>query len=110
MLDQRKPPNLCRTMLDVRAGVDQLDREIMTLIGERFRFMEAAARIKPSRERIRDEGRKAEILANVALHAAKQGVPPDVAADLYERLIEASIAYELDCYDGRAAAAAGGND
>ena len=34
-------------MVDVRAGVDALDRQIVALIGERFRFMDAAARIKP---------------------------------------------------------------
>ncbi|WP_284734793.1 chorismate mutase [Sphingosinicella terrae] len=93
-------------MLDVRAGIDQIDREILTLIGERFRFMEAAARIKPGRDKIRDDGRKAEVLGNVAGHAAANGVPAEVAAELYERLIEASIAYELERYDDRASAAA----
>ncbi|MEA3017100.1 MAG: isochorismate pyruvate lyase [Sphingomonadales bacterium] len=89
----------CRTMAEVRAGVDALDAGIVALIGERFRYMDAAARIKPERRAVRDEWRKADVLEKVAGHAAAADVPADVAADLYERLIEASIAYELDRFD-----------
>ena len=46
-------------MTQVRAGVDRLDREIVALLAERFRYMEAAARIKPDRNEVRDEARKA---------------------------------------------------
>jgi isochorismate pyruvate lyase len=90
-------------MAEVRNGVDRLDEEIVALLGERFRYMDAAARIKPVREAVRDEGRKAQVLANVAARAGVEGVPADVLADLYERLIEASIAYELRVFDARAA-------
>jgi isochorismate pyruvate lyase len=97
-MDRVKPGD-CRTMAEVRAGVDALDAEIVTLIGARFRFMDAAARIKPDRAAVRDEWRKADVLAKVASHAEVAGAPADVAADLYERLIEASIAYELERFD-----------
>jgi isochorismate pyruvate lyase len=86
-------------MAEVRHGVDRLDEEIVALIGERFRYMDAAARIKPVREAVRDEGRKAQVLANVARLAEERGVPAQVAAELYERLVESSIAYELDRFD-----------
>ncbi|HEX9931860.1 MAG TPA: chorismate mutase [Allosphingosinicella sp.] len=92
-------PADCTAMSEVRRGVDVLDERIVALIGERFRYMDAAARIKPHREAVRDEARKAEVLANVARHARQAGVPADVTADLYERLIEASIAYELEQFD-----------
>jgi isochorismate pyruvate lyase len=86
-------------MAQVRLGVDALDREILERLGERFRYMDAAARIKGARESVRDEGRKAEVLANVATLAQRHGVPGEVAAELYERLVEASIAYELVRFD-----------
>jgi len=97
-MDRVKPAG-CRTMAEVRAGVDALDAEIVTLLGERFRYMDAAAGIKPDRAAVRDERRKADVLAKVAGHAEAAGVPAAVAAALYERLIEASIAYELERYD-----------
>lgn len=95
----RTAPADCVTMGEVRHGVDRLDEEIVRLVGERFRYMDAAARIKPAREAVRDERRKAQVLANVARLAAEHDVPADAAAELYERLVEASIAYELDRFD-----------
>jgi isochorismate pyruvate lyase len=95
----RTAPEACSTMGEVREGVDRLDEAIVRLIGERFRYMDAAARIKPAREAVRDEGRKAEVLANVARLAAEHGVPATVAAELYERLVEASIGYEFGRFD-----------
>ena len=92
-------PGDCRDMAEVRRGVDRLDAQIVALIGARFRYMDAAARIKPDRAAVRDEARKADVLAKVAAQAAAAGVPAQVAADLYERLIEASIAYELQRFD-----------
>jgi len=98
-MDERVKPADCTRMAEVRAGVDALDSEIVALLAERFRYMDAAARIKPERGAVRDEARKAQVLANVGRHAAGAGVPGEVAADLYERLIEASIAYELERFD-----------
>ena len=98
----------CRTMAEVRQGVDALDREIGVLVAERFRYMDAAARIKPDREAVRDEARKAEVIANVRRHAADGGVPLPVIEAIYEALVEGSIAYEFDRFDDfRTNAAAG---
>ena len=99
MSTERTPPQACGTMAEVRHGVDRLDEAIVRLIGERFRYMDAAARIKPHRQAVRDEERKAQVLANVARLAAEQGVPEEAAVELYERLVEASIAYELRRFD-----------
>jgi len=88
-------------MVEVRAGVDGLDAEIVTLLGRRMRFMEAAARIKTSRDQIRDEARKAAVIAHAQAVADNVGFPPRLAAELYELLVEASIAYEHQCFDTR---------
>jgi len=92
-------PQDCQTMADVRAGVDETDRELAALIGRRFRLMEAAARIKPQRDHVRDEGRKAQVIAQFAEQAVSNDWPPEVAAALWETLVEASIAYELAAFD-----------
>ena len=95
----RVVPAECRTMAEVRQGVDRLDEIIVALIGERFRYMDAAARIKPDREAVRDEWRKAQVIGNARALAAKAKVPDAVIGDLYERLVEGSIAYEFDRFD-----------
>jgi isochorismate pyruvate lyase len=99
LMNDRVKPADCRTMAEVRHGVDRLDEEIVARMGERFRYMDAAARIKPDRAAVRDEARKAQVLANVARHAEAHGVPAAEVLDLYERLIEASIAYEFVRFD-----------
>jgi len=91
----------CGTMAEVRAGVDQVDRELITLLARRFAYMDAAARIKPDRGQVRDQARKAQVIANARAEAATVELPTEAIADLWDRLIEASIAYELDAYDRR---------
>lgn len=91
----------CSTMTEVRAGVDQVDRELVALLARRFAYMRAAARIKPARDHVRDEPRKAAVIANARAEAGRLGVPEAVVADLWERLVEASIAYELAAFDRR---------
>ena len=92
-------PEDCTTMPEVRAGVDEVDRAIVDLLALRFGYMEAAARINPRREAVRDEARKADVLAKVDAAADEAGLDRDLVANLYEQLIEASIAYEFEEFD-----------
>ena len=92
-------PADCTTMTEVRAGVDDVDRRIVSLIARRFGYMDAAARIKPTREAVRDEARKAEVMAKVDREAERLGVDRALMARLYEDLIETSIAHELVVFD-----------
>jgi isochorismate pyruvate lyase len=94
-------PETCETMIEVRAGVDALDEQIVTLLARRMRFMAAAARIKPSRDLVRDEPRKAAVIGHAVAVAEREGFPPALAAELYETLVEASIGYELERFDRR---------
>ncbi len=88
-------------MTEVRACVDAIDEELARLIGRRFRFMAAAAAIKVDRAAVRDEDRKAQVIGNACRHAVANDWPESVARQLWETLVEASIAYELARYDAR---------
>lgn len=94
-----KLPDDCATMTDVRAGVDQTDRELIALLERRFGYMRAAARIKNERGAVRDEERKAAVIRAACDDAEVKGLPRDVIADIWERLVEGSIAYELVEWD-----------
>ncbi len=89
-------------MTEVRAGVDDVDERLMALLAERFAFMAAAARIKTDRELVRDEVRKAEVIANARERAVALGVPERLVASLWEMLVEASISYEMQVFDDKA--------
>ena len=91
----------CTTMTEGRAGVDTLDRDLVALLARRFAYMDAAARIKPERGHVRDEARKTQVIQNARAEAMRLGVPDAVVVDLWETLVEASIAYELAAFDRR---------
>lgn len=101
MTDTILPGPACTTMAEVRAGVDQVDRELVELLARRFAYMDAAARIKPERGHVRDEPRKAEVIANVRRHARAANLPEDTVAALWDHLVESSIAYEFIAFDKR---------
>ena len=99
MSDIPLSPDACTSMEEVRAGVDALDRELVALLAKRFGYMRAAARIKPSRTAVRDEARKASVIAAAVAEAQARGIPADVIGDIWERLVEGSIAYEFAEWD-----------
>jgi isochorismate pyruvate lyase len=94
-----KLPKDCETMIDVRAGVDQVDRELVALLVRRFGYMDAAARIKPDRATVRDEARKAQVLDNVAREAEAAGLESARLRAVWNELVEQSIAYETVQWD-----------
>ncbi len=96
---EMKSPEDCQTMSEVRAGVDATDRELVALLDRRFGYMRAAARIKPSRDAVRDEDRKASVIAAARADAEARGLPADAVAQIWEDLVEASIAYEFEFWD-----------
>lgn len=99
--DGAQMPNTCTTMAEVRAGIDALDRQIVDLLAVRFGYMRAAARIKPERGQVRDEARKAEVIAQARSAAEARGLPGEVVESLWEHLVEVSIAYELEHWGAR---------
>ncbi len=72
-IDDRKAPEDCATMVDVRQGVDALDRALVTLLAERQRYMDAAARIKPNRDAVFDQARIDDVVAKVLAAAEPAG-------------------------------------
>ncbi|RYD42780.1 MAG: chorismate mutase [Sphingomonadales bacterium] len=94
-----KLPEDCETMIDVRAGVDEIDRALVALLVSRFGYMDAAARIKSDRDSVRDEARKAQVLDNVAREAEAAGLEPARLRAVWNELVEQSIAYEATRWD-----------
>jgi isochorismate pyruvate lyase len=97
--DHPLSPEACRTMAEVRQGVDWLDRALVELLAQRQRYMDAAARIKPNREVVRDEARIEQVVANVKAEATRAGLSHAIAEPVWRLLIERCIAHELEAWD-----------
>ncbi len=98
-LEGRTPPAACNSMTEVRAGVDALDRALVALLAERVRYMDAAARIKPHRDAVRDDARIEDVVSKVLQTAASERLPEAVAEPVWRLLIDRCIAYEFEAYD-----------
>ena len=92
-------PDDCTDMAEVRAGVDATDQELLELLARRYGYMRAAARIKTDRSSVRDEARKAQVIRNAETRAEAMRLPSSDIRDLWDALVESSIAYELTEWD-----------
>jgi isochorismate pyruvate lyase len=88
-------------MSDVREGVDRLDRELVRLLVIRQGYMNAAARIKPTRDAVYDEARIEDVVAKVLAEAKVQGLSADIAEPVWRKLIERCIAHEFERWDAQ---------
>ena len=81
---------------DWRLKIDELDRQIVSLISERARAAQAIGRLKSaSTLPVYEPNREAVIFANV--RAANQGPLPDIElTHIYERLIDVMRALQQD--------------
>ena len=89
----------CNSMAELRTEIDLLDRAIVDLISLRQTFMDQAAQIKKDRNRVRDEDRIRDVVIKVGNYAKDAGTDPDLVCDLYRKMIEWSINYEMKQFD-----------
>jgi isochorismate pyruvate lyase len=93
------PPEQCRTMAELRAEIDRLDRALVALLAQRQRYIERAAEIKSERSRVRDEERIADVIVKVTAEAKRTGLRPEIAEPVWRELMERSIAHEFEAFD-----------
>ena len=98
-VDPRLDPSECTTMVEVRQGVDALDRALVALIAERQRYMDAAARIKPDRDAVHDDARIEDVVSKVLTAAEAHHLSPEIAEPVWRTLIDRCIAHEFGVYD-----------
>lgn len=82
-----KSPAECRSLDDIRAEIDRLDRAIIGLIGLRAQYVQAAATFKTSEQAVRAPERVRAVLQQRRLWAQEQGLNPDVIEKLYADLV-----------------------
>lgn len=95
MTDEPRDPSACRSMEDVRAGIDHVDAQLVALFKRRVGYIDRAAEIKrPLNLPARIDWRVEEVVAKVRARAEAEGLDPDLAETIWRRLIDWSIARE----------------
>lgn len=102
-----KTPAECVDLGDVRTEIDRLDAALVTLIGERFGYVERAWQIKLT---IGQEAsvpwRNQQVIDRVRAHAERAGVPPGLCEALWRQMIGWFIQYEEEKLRGELEASA----
>lgn len=77
----------CKSLQDVRAEIDRLDEEMIVRIGERARYVKAAARFKTSEADVTAPERQKLMLAQRREWAEREGLDPAVIEDVFRGLV-----------------------
>lgn len=96
-----KSPEQCADLQDVRTGIDTIDRQIVTLLGERLRYVHAAAAFKPTVESIPAPERVAAMMIDRRAWAAERGLSPDFVAGLFTTITDWYIATQTAYWRAR---------
>lgn len=96
-----RAPLPCPEMEAIRRQIDALDKHLVALLADRQKLIEAAGKVKPARDTVRDDVRIEEVIALVKQEAAKVGLAADIAEPVWRQLIESSIAHEYKVFDKR---------
>ena len=91
----RRAPQACDSMARLRAGIDELDRELIRLLAERSRYIARAVVLKrraglPARI----ETRVNDVMDNVLSEAKRHDLDPRLVERLWAMMMEDFISYE----------------
>lgn len=92
-------PAQCSTMAEVRSGVDAIDRHLVQFMAIRQGYMEAAARIKPSKNHVIDQWRMEDVVTKVLASSRQHGLSPQIAEPVWREIIARCTAHEMATYE-----------
>ena len=87
----------------MREAIDELDREILSLLGRRAGYVAAAAPFKTDQKGVRAPERQRAMLASRRGWAEEEDLNPDFVERLYRSIVSHFIGREMDGWrEGRA--------
>jgi len=82
-------------MEEIRAGIDELDKNIIQLLGERFEYAKAIVKFKTDEESIIAKPRYESVIKTRREYAVLHGLNPDVIEKMYRTMMDYFIEEEL---------------
>ena len=91
-----KPSTVCESLLDVRQAIDQIDEQIIALMGLRADYVRTAARFKTSEAAVAAPERQAAMLEARRAWAEREKLDPDFIEKLYREVVSYFVAHEME--------------
>lgn len=95
----QKQAQECSSMEEVRAEIDRIDEHLVSLISERFTFVDRAWQLKENPEDATVPWRIQQVIEKVRSHAENKNVPPQLVEALWRQMIGWFIQYEEEKLD-----------
>ena len=83
-----KLPQECDTIMDIRNEIDNLDHQIIEIIGKRFMYVKEIVRFKSNEEDVIARKRYEEVLLKRREWAENQDLNPEIIESIYKTLIQ----------------------
>lgn len=92
-----KQPEKCENIQEIRDAIDNIDNEIIKLLGLRFSYVKEVVKFKEKdRDSIIAKKRYNEVLENRRKLAVENGLNPDIIESIYKNLINHFINEEIE--------------
>lgn len=88
----------CNSIEEVRTNIDRIDRQIVSLLGERGGYVKQAARFKKTTDDVKAPQRVDHVISRVTGLSLELGANPFVTEQVYRAMISAFIRAELAEY------------
>lgn len=88
-------------MTDIRLEIDQLDRQVIALLGQRFTYVKAAAKFKTDTASVKAPERFQSMLQQRRAWAEAEGLNPDAIEKMYTDLVNYFIDAEMKDWQSR---------
>jgi isochorismate pyruvate lyase len=95
-----KTPEECQNMADIRKEIDDLDAQVVALLGKRYAYVKAASKFKTSEAAVKAPDRLQAMLEQRRAWAEAAGLSPDVIEKMYRDLVNYFIAEEMREWKG----------
>ena len=91
-----KLPNECRNIEEIRKEIDDIDHDILRLIGKRFSYIKAIIKYKKNPDDVKAKERHSEVISERRSFAESLELDPDVIENVYQILMDYSIKTQLE--------------
>ena len=96
-----KDPEQCESIEEIRQCLDEIDNQIIGLLGKRLSYINKIVKFKINEEEIVANARQREVIDQRRKWAENNNLDPDLIESLYRMLIEFNIKKELRIFRDR---------
>ena len=93
-------PENCQSIEEIRAGIDQIDYQIMQLFADRYSFVREIVKFKTDESSVIAEDRQKEVIRQRREWAEELGLNPDLFEEMYWTLMRFNVRKELEILNG----------